>query len=154
MNLRHASAIVAANRSERGNTPLYQKALTRLGVEARPVPPVYEPETVVDAILYAAEHPSRALVTGGAGKALGLLQRLSPRTADVIAQWAGFLGPRSQKPKPAGAPNNRFHHLEGFDTVKGEYSAEAKSFSLYTWLQTHPLVKRSWPPAPGFRAAQ
>ena len=46
------------------------------------MPPIYQPNVVADAILYAAEHPVRDIVVGGAGKALVAMQRLSPRLLD------------------------------------------------------------------------
>jgi hypothetical protein len=46
--------------------PFFDKKRTKLGVKPGGVPPVYEPETVADIILYAAEHPARDLVSGGA----------------------------------------------------------------------------------------
>jgi len=47
------------------NTPLFDHALTRLGVEPRPPAPVYQPELVARAIVYAAEHPVRAYFDAG-----------------------------------------------------------------------------------------
>src|ERR671912_1220185 len=61
------------------NTPFFDKGRTKLGVKPVGIPPIYEPETVANIILYAAEHPARDLVSGGAAKALILNQRLSPR---------------------------------------------------------------------------
>jgi NAD(P)-dependent dehydrogenase (short-subunit alcohol dehydrogenase family) len=48
------------------NTPLFDKARTKLGVKPVGLPPIYEPGVVTDVILYAAEHPARDLVAGGA----------------------------------------------------------------------------------------
>lgn len=121
------------------NTPLFSKALTRLGVKPRPLPPVYEPEVVSAAILYAAEHPVRDLYAGGAGKGLGMLQRISPRTAERMMRRMGFSGQKSDQPKSADAPNNLFEHLEGYDRVYGDYGAEARSFSTYTGMRSRPL---------------
>lgn len=123
------------------NTPLYDKALTRLGVKPRPVPPVYEPNLVADAILYAASHPVRELVVGGAGKSLALLQRVSPKSADAALTKIAFEGQRTDIPKSDQAPNNLFNHLDGYDTNRGPYSREAKSRSMYTWLRTHPVAQ-------------
>jgi NAD(P)-dependent dehydrogenase (short-subunit alcohol dehydrogenase family) len=47
------------------NTPFFDKGRTKLGVKAVGVPPIYEPKTVADVILYAAEYPARDLVSGG-----------------------------------------------------------------------------------------
>ena len=60
------------------DTPFFEVAKTRLGVKPRGVPPVYEPDVVARAILFAAEHPSRDLAAGGAGKSFIMLKRLSP----------------------------------------------------------------------------
>ncbi len=51
------------------NTPFFEVAKTKLGVKPRGVPPVYEPDVVARAILFASEHPARDLAAGGAGKA-------------------------------------------------------------------------------------
>jgi NAD(P)-dependent dehydrogenase (short-subunit alcohol dehydrogenase family) len=48
------------------NTPFFDKARTKLGVKPVGLPPIYEPGVVTDVILYAAEHPARDLVAGGA----------------------------------------------------------------------------------------
>ncbi|MDQ4127051.1 MAG: SDR family oxidoreductase, partial [Actinomycetota bacterium] len=64
------------------NTPFFDKGRTKLGVKPVGIPPIYEPGTVADIILYAAENPARDLVSGGAAQALILNQRLSPRMLD------------------------------------------------------------------------
>jgi len=123
------------------NTPLFDKALTRLGVRPRPVPPIYRPELAAEAVLYAAEHPIRDIVVGGAGKSLALANRLSPRLADRILETIAFRGQRSETPKPQGAPHNLFEHLEGHNRVHGPYDREARAASLWTWLRLHPVVR-------------
>jgi NAD(P)-dependent dehydrogenase (short-subunit alcohol dehydrogenase family) len=60
------------------NTPLFDHARSKLGVEPMPIPPVYEPRVVAEAILFAAEHPRRDIVVGGAGKMLDVMERISP----------------------------------------------------------------------------
>jgi NAD(P)-dependent dehydrogenase (short-subunit alcohol dehydrogenase family) len=73
------------------NTPFFDKGRSKIGVKAVGIPPIYEPETVANIILYAAENPARDLVSGGAAQALIINQRLSPRMLDaVLATRAGF----------------------------------------------------------------
>jgi NAD(P)-dependent dehydrogenase (short-subunit alcohol dehydrogenase family) len=122
------------------NTPLYEKALTRLGVQPQPVPPIYDPELVADAILYAAENPARDIIIGGAGKALALTERLSPRLADKIVERIAFDGQKTRVPKSEHEPNNLFEHIPGYDQVHGPYQDRARSISIYTWLRTQPVV--------------
>lgn len=123
------------------NTPLYDKALTRLGVKPRPVPPLYEPETAARAIVHAAESPVRDIAIGGAGKVLALSQRLSPKLADSVLMQIAFEGQRTDQPKSSDAPHNLYQHLDGFDRVRGNFSEEAKEVSLYTRLVTNPVMK-------------
>src|SRR3954468_11866802 len=52
------------------NTPLFDKARTKLGVKPVAPPPIYQPGIVSEAILHAAENPTRDLVVGGAAKAV------------------------------------------------------------------------------------
>jgi len=123
------------------NTPLFDKALTKLGVKPRPIPPVYEPSVVADAIVYAAEHPEREMVVGGAGQSLGLLQRMSPRMADRALMQLGFQGQKTDIPKSTRAPNNLFNHIDGYDSTKGSFSQEARPISVYTKSRTNPLLR-------------
>lgn len=123
------------------NTPLFNKALTRLGVKPRGIPPMYQPDLVAEAILHAAEHPSRDLVVGGAGMALLLLQRLSPRLVDSLLVRIGFRGQRTREPKPADAPNNLFQPLPGFyEKVEGDFSREQLTQSVATEVELGPLM--------------
>jgi NAD(P)-dependent dehydrogenase (short-subunit alcohol dehydrogenase family) len=123
------------------NTPLYDKALTRLGVKPRPVPPIYEPEDVAKVIIYAAQRPVRELTVGGAGKALGVTQLLSPKLADRTLLGIAFRGQKTGKPKSPHAPHNLYQHLVGFDQVKGSFADEERSMSVYTRLASNTATR-------------
>ena len=45
------------------NTPFFDKGRTKIGVKPVGIPPIYEPETVANVIVYAAENPARDLVS-------------------------------------------------------------------------------------------
>jgi NAD(P)-dependent dehydrogenase (short-subunit alcohol dehydrogenase family) len=120
------------------NTPLFNKARTKLGVKPMPPPPIYQPSVVAETILYAAEHPTREIIAGGAGKALTLAQRISPRLVDAYQTRRSFQAQGTDEPKPEDAPDNLFEPLPGYDKVEGDFSDQAKSKSYYTWLQMHP----------------
>ncbi len=125
------------------NTPFFNKARTKLGVKPRIAPPIYQPSVVVDAILYAAEHPTRDIIVGGAAKAGILLQKISPRLMDALLLRVAFWIQRSDEPKSEDAPHNLYEPIEGFDRVTGDFDAEAKSWSTYTWLARHPTMRRA-----------
>jgi hypothetical protein len=124
------------------NTPLFDKSRTKLGVKPMGVPPIYEPNTVADVILYAAEHPVRELVAGGAAKAMILNQRLSPRLMDAFLLRTGFDSQKTDEPKPEGGPDNLFGPIEGQDRTEGDFGDRAHPRSYYNWLETHPAARR------------
>jgi NAD(P)-dependent dehydrogenase (short-subunit alcohol dehydrogenase family) len=123
------------------NTPFFDKGRSKIGVKAVGIPPIYEPETVANIILYAAEHPARDLVSGGAAQALIINQRLSPRMLDaVLSTRAGFGPQKTGEPRSEHDPDNLYGPIEGHDTAKNGFRALSRS--LYNWLQMHPVVRR------------
>jgi NAD(P)-dependent dehydrogenase (short-subunit alcohol dehydrogenase family) len=125
------------------NTPFYSKARTKLGVKPVGVPPIYQPGPVADAILYAAEHPVRELVVGGAGKALIIGERLLPRLVEAFLLRIAFRLQKTDQPKSPTAPDNLEAHLPGYTTVEGDFSRFALRRSAYTWLQMRPALRRA-----------
>jgi NAD(P)-dependent dehydrogenase (short-subunit alcohol dehydrogenase family) len=123
------------------NTPFFDKGRSKLGVKPVGIPPIYEPETVANIILYAAENPARDLVSGGAAQALILNQRLSPRMLDaVLATRAGIAPQMTDEPRSEEDPDNLYTPIRGHDTAKNGFRALSRS--LYNWLEMHPRVKR------------
>lgn len=116
------------------NTPYYNKVKTKLGVKPTGIPPYYAPSLVVDAILYAAEHPTRDYIVGDVGRVLDVLQRLSPALLDTILALVGFTGQRTNEPKSEDAPNNVFAPIEGYNKVEGDFKSWTIP-SFTEWLE-------------------
>jgi NAD(P)-dependent dehydrogenase (short-subunit alcohol dehydrogenase family) len=125
------------------NTPLFDKARTKLGVKPVAPPPIYQPYIVADAILHAAENPRRDIVVGGAARAVILSQKISPRLLDAALRRVGFEVHYTDEPKTEDAPDNLFEPVEGNDTVEGTFGERAHPRSSYTWLELRPAVKRA-----------
>lgn len=123
------------------NTPLFDVAGTKLGVKPKGFPPIYQPHLTAEAILYAATHPEREIVVGGAGKALAALNRISPRLADAAVARKAFWLQRTTEERPAEAPNNLYEPVPGHARVEGSYTGRARPFSIYTWLRLHPGLR-------------
>jgi NAD(P)-dependent dehydrogenase (short-subunit alcohol dehydrogenase family) len=123
------------------NTPFFDKGRSKIGVKPVGIPPIYEPETVADVIVYAAENPARDLVSGGAARALILNQRLSPRMLDaVLTTRAGFSPQKTEEPRSEDDPDNLYGPIPGHDTARNGFRAFSRS--LYNWLEMHPTVRR------------
>lgn len=124
------------------NTPFFNKARTKLGVKPAPPPPVYQPSLVADAILFAAEHSTRNLIVGGAGRLQELSQKFSPRLLDIVLATGGFKAQRTDEPKSESAPNNLFGPIAAYNRVEGDFTHGAKTISPYTWLELRPALRR------------
>ena len=122
------------------DTPLFNKAKTQLGVQPRPIPPVYDPMLAVDAILRAAEGDPRDAYVGGAGKLFSVAERISPKLLDLWETRKGFEGQKTDWPKAADAPDNLYAPVEADGGVRGDFTDEAKPASLYQEVASHPTV--------------
>jgi short-subunit dehydrogenase len=74
-------------------------------VEPALPPPIYAPELVAKAILYAAEHPKRDVFVGGAAKMMSLAGFHMPRLLDRYMRGPLFKQQRSGQMSAAGRPN-------------------------------------------------
>jgi NAD(P)-dependent dehydrogenase (short-subunit alcohol dehydrogenase family) len=124
------------------NTNLFNKARSKLGVMPKGLPPVYAPELVAEAIVHAAEHPTKDLYIGDAGWFMGTLQRLAPRLLDAYLLSSAFEGQRTNRRKGFGEPDNLYEPLEGYDYVKGDFGRQTLPISIYDTLQTRPKLRR------------
>jgi hypothetical protein len=91
------------------NTPFFNHARSKLGgVGCGKTPPAYQPEAVAEAIAWAAEHPAREIVVGGAAKSTILLQRLSPSLSDWLQTVGGLGFKLQQSSRPDDGVDNLF----------------------------------------------
>lgn len=124
------------------NTPLFNKAKTKIGYKPMGLPPIYTPTIVTKAILYAAENPVRDIICGGSGWMIKVTEQLSPRLMDALLERVGFEWQRSDEPKSADAPNNLFHAIDGYDRIEGDYGYQTMPKSIWTWFERHPSAGR------------
>lgn len=119
------------------NTPLFNKAKTKMGVKPKPVPPVYDAETVAQVIAYAAEHPVREIYAGGAARLFTLNQNIAPRLVDRVLSRMGFEGQKTSEAKSADGPDG-FYQAISDNRVAGDFTDVSRRVSVYNWLETHP----------------
>ncbi|MFN2397176.1 MAG: SDR family oxidoreductase [Gemmatimonadaceae bacterium] len=119
------------------DTPFFEKAKTYLGVEPQPVPPVYAPEVVAEAILHCAQHPTRDIITGGMGKMLSIANSF-PRLADRYMEKTTFESQKTDVPV-GDRPNNLYEPVAHDGGERGSnWTGRTKSTSLYTKAALHP----------------
>lgn len=119
------------------DTPYKEHARNFLGHPATNPPPVYDPQLVADAILYAAEHPTREITVGGTGWLLAALGQLAPRLAEPLYAWAI---PLLHKDKP----DNHMHDSDNLHRAGRDLKERAGTYpfvrrtSLFTRAQMNP----------------
>jgi short-subunit dehydrogenase len=121
------------------NTPLFEHARSRIGVLPQPVPPIYQPRVVAEAVLHAIGHPQGQMVVGGGGKMLELVHRTAPRSAGTLLLRLGKVVDKQRSERPDTGTDNLFSASTGSGASDGSFGQRAKSTSLYTTLlEQHP----------------
>jgi hypothetical protein len=127
------------------STPLFDHALSTMGVRPAPLPPVYQPDVVARAVLFAATHPRRDIYVGAAARQLGLLEHLSLALADRLLATGGQIFRRQERRREPdrGQINLQSTADTGAGTVHGQFGRLAPRRSLYTrTFGYHPHVGR------------
>lgn len=119
------------------NTPQFTWSRAKLPKHPQPVPPIFQPELIADAIVFAAEHRRREIwLAWPAIKAI-LSDKIAPRAGDAYLARYGFESQVTDQPIPPDRPDDLFEPLPGDYGAHGEFDARAKSFSLAWWLSKH-----------------
>jgi short-subunit dehydrogenase len=117
------------------DTPIGQHATNHEGGEAQIPPPAYDPQLVADAILHAAEHPTRNLTVGGVGRAQVLFRQLFPALFEALGPLAGKAAVDQSKEQPG--PSNLFEAGPAGEERSGEHPSRLRH-SIYTAAAKHP----------------
>jgi short-subunit dehydrogenase len=126
------------------NTPFFDHARTKEGRAPKPLPPVYSPETVADAIISCAVEPQREVLIGVAGKAFSFLNTVAPGLSDWYLGKTGIEGQLSEESKSESEPDNLFRApLETREradwTVMGEREGTSSRSKLQL-IERYPLA--------------
>ncbi|MBL8827437.1 MAG: SDR family oxidoreductase [Planctomycetaceae bacterium] len=69
------------------DTPFFDHASNHSGHQATPIPPLYDPESVIDAIESLVTHPRDEVIVGTAGKLADLAHKIAPKlTENILAR--------------------------------------------------------------------
>lgn len=119
------------------NSPFARHALNLMGAPAKVPPPAYSPDIVARAICHAAEHPTRDMIVGGAGRAMTLFARLLPNLSDRISAGA-FFATALAKGETASPGEPGFREGGSAGDVYGDQ--RMRRTSVYTLMRSHPLA--------------
>jgi NAD(P)-dependent dehydrogenase (short-subunit alcohol dehydrogenase family) len=122
------------------NTPQFDRARQKIGLQPQPIPPIYEPEPVADAVLHCCEKPIRELPVSWGAQKLLWGQKVSPRVGDLVLLRNGWKGQHTDELKPTDSPDNLFETLPGDPGARGRFAAESRGTTAWTWLRLHRAV--------------
>jgi NAD(P)-dependent dehydrogenase (short-subunit alcohol dehydrogenase family) len=119
------------------NTPQFDVSRTRMPRHPQPVPPIYQPEVIARAVLYAAKHAPRELWIGGSAIRAIVGQRIFPGLIDRYLARTGY---KSQQTNEAIAPDrkdNLFEPVAGDRGAHGDFDRRSRRHSAELWARRH-----------------
>jgi NAD(P)-dependent dehydrogenase (short-subunit alcohol dehydrogenase family) len=111
------------------NTPQFHWCRNKTGHEVQPVPPIFQPEVIADAIYEVARHPRREVFLGASSIKAIVGNELAPGYADRYLASHGYTGQLLDEPLP-DRPNNLFEPVAGDAGAHGAFDARARSHDL------------------------
>ncbi|QQV76679.1 SDR family NAD(P)-dependent oxidoreductase [Sphingomonas aliaeris] len=119
------------------DTPFPDHARNFMDRLPRVPPPVYAPDVVADAVLFACAHPRRTIYAGGGGLASALLARAAPRVTDRIMEAVGRkLQQRTEKQDNPERRDNLYEPRA--DALRGLPNVHVRESSLAVQMQKLP----------------
>jgi NAD(P)-dependent dehydrogenase (short-subunit alcohol dehydrogenase family) len=119
------------------NTPQFDRARQKMGLQPQPVPPIYQPEPCADAVVHCCERPIRELPVSWGAQKLLWGQKLSPRAGDLVLLRNGWKGQHTAELKPKSSPDSLFDAIPGDPGAHGRFDARSRPTSAWTWLRLH-----------------
>lgn len=126
------------------NTPFFDHARAKLdGRAPRPIPPVYEPAAVAEAIVAAVESPRRDIYVGLPAKLLALGDALSPSLLDWLMLQYGSMFKLQMADRADDHRDNLFEPSAAPLTARAEWTTLTQPTSLYTrFMESRPNQQR------------
>jgi short-subunit dehydrogenase len=121
------------------DTPFPEHARNFMDAPPRLPQPLYRPEIVADAVLFACAHPRRTIYAGGGGLLSVLMARAAPRLTDAVMEVVGKVV--QQKQNDPGDPARRDNLYDPrADGLRGSRDVIARRTSLAVQAQKLPLL--------------
>jgi short-subunit dehydrogenase len=122
------------------DTPFFRHAKTYMDAQPTEPSPMYSPETVARAILYAAQTPVRDLLVGDKAPVESLLGRIFPGVGDRFMKAKMFDGQKSDR-RPLPGENRIFEGASSELRERGGYDdVRVMERSVYTEAAMRPIL--------------
>lgn len=122
------------------NTPQFSWIKSRLPRHPQPVPPIYQPELIARAIVWASRHRRREISVGWPTVKAIVGDKFIPGLLDWYLAAKGYASQQTEHPIEPDRPDNLFAPLPGDYGAHGRFDCGAHRFSLQFWLNQ----RRGW----------
>jgi hypothetical protein len=119
------------------NTPQFGWVKSRLPNKAQPVPPIFTPELIADAIHWAAHNRRRELWIGMPVVKAIIGDRLAPGLLDRYLASAGYEGQQTDEPEDPNRPHNLWEPVPGDHGAEGAFGDRATGYTPQLWAAQH-----------------
>jgi hypothetical protein len=119
------------------NTPQFSWVRAKLPNKPQPVPPIFQPELVADAVVFAASRRRRQIWLAWPAVEAILAEKIAPAIADLYLGRTGYKSQQTGEPIDAHRRDNLYDPLPGDHGAHGTFDARATRFSLEWWLSKH-----------------
>lgn len=116
------------------DTPFYEHARNYMSVDPKPVPPVYAPEVVAEAILRCAVEPTRDIFAGATGVAIAAAGGHGKRIADKVMERTMFSGQRDTRRGRTRQEDNLYAPLDHDGGERGRWDGPVLERSVVPGL--------------------
>jgi NAD(P)-dependent dehydrogenase (short-subunit alcohol dehydrogenase family) len=117
------------------NTPQFGWCLNKMATMPQPVPPIFQPEIIAEALHHVSLHPRREVFLGWPSIEAILGNQLAPGFADRYLAHRGYDGQLTQTPNDH-PPANLFEPVPGDHGAHGSFDDRARSHDAIARIAT------------------
>jgi NAD(P)-dependent dehydrogenase (short-subunit alcohol dehydrogenase family) len=121
------------------NTPQFVWGRNKMPRKAEPVPPIYQPEVIAEAIYWLAHHDRRELWIGGSTVRAILGAKFAPGIAERYLSKTGYMTQMRHEPLDPNQPDNLYYPADATRDygAHGPFDPMARGSSYETWASEH-----------------
>jgi NAD(P)-dependent dehydrogenase (short-subunit alcohol dehydrogenase family) len=118
------------------NTPQFRQCMNKMPYEPQPVPPIFQPEIIADAVYFAATHKRREVYIAAPTVEAVLGQKVAPGLLDHYMASRAWDGQFTSTPTDPSRPANLFQPVPGDHGAHGVFDDKAKRSSAMAAITT------------------
>jgi hypothetical protein len=121
------------------NTPQFSWVKSRLPDKAQPVPPIYQPEVIGNAVTWLTDHYRRELFIGISTVIAIQGNKVFPGLGDLYLGKTGYKSQQTGQRANPNSPNNLWEPVDEKQDhgAHGAFDNRATSWSWQLWVDTH-----------------